>query len=124
MTLWRGGHWEEMHGKMYRIFKEIMGFIFVITLLVLPTRWVGSWERGENQGGGHESLQLKLHPAFQSWAEAEVAELLAPGYTSKHKRSTVFRSRQMCPGYSPSDGCVHLVHQRHCQREGVVMQGL
>ena len=96
MTLWRGGHWEEMHVKMYRIFKEITGLIFVITLPVLPTRWVGSWERGENQGGGHESLQLKLHLAFQSWAGEEVAGLLAPGYTSNHKRSTGFRSRQIC----------------------------
>lgn len=27
-------------------------------------------------------------------------------------------------GYSPRDGRVHFVHQRHRQREGVVVQGL
>lgn len=47
-----------MHIKMYRRFKEIMGLKLVIKLLVLPSRWVGAGERGQNEeGGGHESLQ-------------------------------------------------------------------
>lgn len=38
------------------MFNEIKGLQLVITLLVLPTRWVGGGERGESQeGGGRES---------------------------------------------------------------------
>lgn len=37
------------------MFKKIMRLKLVIKLLVLSSRWVGGWERGENKKGGEVS---------------------------------------------------------------------
>ena len=129
MTLWRGGCRENTHIKVYRTPKEIMGLHLAVQLLVLPSRWVGSWERGENkEGGGHGpvALAFALHfKAGKKW------DRQGPGLPATHANTSKARCATaglpLCfgrPGYSPSDGRVHLVHQRHRQREGVVMQGL
>lgn len=56
-----------LHKGVDRTFKEMKGLKLIVKLLALPTRWVGGGERGENEEeGGHESLELSLHPAFQS----------------------------------------------------------
>lgn len=55
MVFWRGGCLEYMYIKVYRMFKKIMRFKFVIKFFVLFSRWVGSWERGENKKGGEVS---------------------------------------------------------------------
>lgn len=63
------------------MFKEIAGLILVTTCLVLPTRWVGSWERGASrEGGGHSYCTRSLSRRFkagQKWADHRLQATLA-----------------------------------------------
>ena len=89
MTLWRGRCRGNTHIKVYRTLKEIMGLHLAVQLLVLPSRSVGSWGRGENkEGGGHGpvALAFALHfKAGKKW------DRQGPGLPATHANTSKAR---------------------------------